>query len=62
MMLAADGDVAGLQFAGDQVQDAGVAHHQVGGQPAEGLVDPSFQHISHALPPWARFAVRDSVL
>ena len=48
MSAAADGDVAGLQFAGDQVQDAGVAHHQVGGQPAQSLIDLPLQNISHA--------------
>ena len=47
---AAHGDVAGLQFTGDQVQDAGVANHQVGGQPAQGLIDLPFQYISHGRP------------
>ena len=54
---AAHGDVAGLQFAGDQVQDAGVAHHQVRGQPAHCLIDLPFQNISHAQPPCARFRI-----
>ena len=51
---AAHGDVARLQFAGDQVQDAGVAYHQVGGQPAQSLIDLPFQYLSHAQSPmWA---------
>ena len=54
---AADSDVAGLQFAGDQVQDAGVAHNQVGGQPAQRLIDLPFQNFSHAPPPAARFRI-----
>jgi hypothetical protein len=50
-----------MQFTGDQVQDACVAHHQVGGQPSHGLIDLPFQYISHAQPPG--YAVtRDYVL
>ncbi len=44
---SANCDVARLNLTGYQIQDAGVSYHQVGGQPAEGLIDLSLQNISH---------------
>ena len=46
MVAAAYRDVARLQLAGHQVQDPGIADDQVGRQPAQGLIDLSFQQIS----------------
>ena len=44
---AAHGDVARLQLARHQVQDTGVAHHQVCGQSAQSLIDLPLQNVSH---------------
>jgi hypothetical protein len=67
---SANGNVARLNLAGCQIQDTGVSHDKVGGQPAEGLIDLSFQNISHewitlpeiTLPITARRFSFDSVL
>jgi hypothetical protein len=65
--VSANGDVARLNLTGYQIQDAGVSHDQVGGQPAEGLIDLSLQNISHKwitlpFPIAARRVGLDSVL
>ena len=56
---AANSNVPRLQFPGDNVQDAGVAHDQIGRHAAQGLIDLPFQHLSHAQPPvyYVRFRI-----
>src|SRR5580692_7143265 len=46
-LVSANGNVTGLNLAGNEIQDAGIADDKIGRQPAQGLIDLSLQSISH---------------
>jgi hypothetical protein len=45
--VSANGDVARLNLAVGKIQDAGIADNEISRQPAQGLIDLSFQNLSH---------------
>ena len=50
--VAADGDIAGEEGAGREVEDAGVADDQVSRGAAERLIDALFEGLAHGREPY----------